>query len=75
MQTVLQKLQNAELQVDICKCEFKVTSMTFLGFVISDKGIQVDPVKTALINNQKTPTTKREVQLFLGFCNFYQRFI
>jgi len=72
---VLQKLRDAGLQVDIRKCEFEVTSTTFLGFVISDKGIQVDPVKTAVIRNWNPPSTKRQVQSFLGFCNFYRRFI
>ncbi len=72
---VLQKLRDAGLQVDIHKCEFEVTRTTFLGFVISDKGIQVDPVKTAIIRDWKPPSTKREVQSFLGFCNFYRRFI
>jgi hypothetical protein len=43
--------QNTRLQVDIRKCEFKVTSTTFLGFVITKKGIQVDPTKTAIIYN------------------------
>ncbi len=72
---VLQKLQEAGLQVDIRKCEFEVQKTTFLGFVISNQGIQVDPVKTAIIRDWKPPSTKREVQSFLGFCNFYRRFI
>jgi hypothetical protein len=58
---VLQKLQNAGLQVDIRKYEFKVTSTTFLGFVITERGIQVDPAKTAIIHNWSPPSTKREV--------------
>jgi hypothetical protein len=72
---VLQKLRNAGLQVDIRKYEFEVTSTTFLGFVITEKGIRVDPAKTAIIRNWSPPSTKREVQSFLGFCNFYRRFI
>jgi hypothetical protein len=72
---VLQKLRDAGLQVDIRKCEFEVSTTTFLGFVISDRGVQVDPAKTAIIRNWEPPSTKREVQSFLGFCNFYRRFI
>jgi hypothetical protein len=75
VRTVLRKLQEAGLQVDIRKCEFKVTKTTFLGFVISDHGVQVDPAKTAIIRNWRAPSTKKEVQSFLGFCNFYRRFI
>ncbi len=61
VKSVLRKLQEAGLQVDIRKCEFEVTKMTFLGFVISDHGIQVDPAKTAIIRNWKKPLTKKEV--------------
>jgi hypothetical protein len=75
VKSVLRKLQEAGLQVDIRKCEFEVTKTTFLGFVISDHGVQVDPTKTAIIRNWKKPSTKKEVQSFLGFCNFYRRFI
>jgi hypothetical protein len=75
VKSVLRKLQEAGLQVDIRKCEFEVTKTTFLGFVISDHSVQVDPAKTAIIRNWKKPSTKKEVQSFLGFCNFYHRFI
>jgi ribosome-interacting GTPase 1 len=51
VQLILQKLQNAGLQVDIRKCKFEVTSTTFLGFVITEKSIQVGPAKTAIIRN------------------------
>jgi hypothetical protein len=75
VRTVLRKLRDAGLQVDIRKCEFEVQKTTFLGFVISDQGIQVDPIKTAIIRDWEPPSTKKEVQSFLGFCNFYRRFI
>ena len=38
-------------------------------------GIKVDPEKTQVIYDWNVPSTIREVQSFLGFCNFYQRFI
>ena len=38
-------------------------------------GIEVDPEKTQVIYDWNVPSTIREVQSFLGFCNFYQRFI
>jgi len=75
VRTVLRKLEDAGLQVDIRKCEFEVSKTTFLGFVVSDQGVQVDPAKTAIIRDWDPPTTKKEVQSFLGFCNFYRRFI
>jgi hypothetical protein len=47
----------------------------FLGFVINEDGISMDPRRVQTIREWKTPTTYREVQVFLGFANFYRRFI
>lgn len=43
--------------------------------MISDYNIQIDPAKIAIIRNWKIPLIKKEVQSFLGFYNFYRRFI
>jgi RNase H-like domain found in reverse transcriptase len=47
----------------------------YLGFIVTTEGIEVDPEKTAVIQNWKKPSTVKGVQSFLGFCNFYRRFI
>ena len=57
------------------KCEFHKKEMEYLGFNISEDGVKADPVKTQAISDWKTPKTKKEIQCFLGFCNFYRRFI
>jgi transposase InsO family protein len=72
---VLQRLKDAGLQADVRKCEFRVTRTKYLGFIISTKGIEVDPEKVAVIKSWKDPSTAKGVQSFLGFCNFYRRFI
>lgn len=72
---VLQRLRDAGLQVDIKKTEFHVTRTKYLGFIVSTKGIEVDPEKVSAIVNWKSPNSVRGVQSFLGFCNFYRRFI
>jgi Reverse transcriptase (RNA-dependent DNA polymerase) len=72
---VLQRLRDAGLQVDIKKCEFNTTRTKYLGFIISTKGIEVDPDKVSVVRDWKAPGTVRGIQSFLGFCNFYRRFI
>lgn len=72
---VLERLRHAGLQASIKKCEFHVTQTKYLGFILTTEGIEVDPEKTAVVRNWAVPTTVRGVQSFLGFCNFYWRFI
>src|SRR6266536_4669828 len=72
---VLERLYNAGLQIDLKKCEFHVTRTKYLGFIISTDGIEVDPNKITIVRDWKAPTTIKGVQSFLGFCNFYRRFI
>ncbi|KAI9035170.1 retrovirus polyprotein [Aspergillus affinis] len=75
VQEVLKRLRAAGLQAAIHKCEFNVKRTKFLGFILTPNGIEVDPEKVAVITNWQIPTTVRGVQSFLGFCNFYRRFI
>ena len=72
---VLLRLREAGLQADIKKSEFNVRRTKYLGFFVSTEGIEVDPEKTTTIRNWERPTTVRGVQSFLGFCNFYRKFI
>ena len=72
---VLTKLQEAGIQADVDKCEFHVTETKYLGLMISNDGIKMDPVKVDAIKQWDSPTCVREVRLFIGFCNFYCQFI
>ena len=72
---VLQKLRDSGLQADLDKSEFHVTETRYLGFIISTEGIMVDPKKVAAIAGWRTPGNVKSIQSFLGFCNFYRRFI
>jgi hypothetical protein len=47
----------------------------FLGYVISPSGISMDPSRVKTVVEWKQPTNVKDVQSFLGFTNFYQRFI
>ena len=75
IQKVLTKLQEARIQADVDKCKFHVTETKYLGLIISTKGIKMDPSKVDAIKSWDTPTYVREVRSFIGFCNFYCRFI
>jgi len=72
---VLARLRSAGLQVDIKKSEFHVTETKYLGFVITTEGIATDPEKIDVVQSWKAPETEKGVRSFLGFCNFYRRFI
>ena len=72
---VLQRLSDAGLQADLKKCEFSVTRTKYLGFIISTSGLEVDPEKVSVVSQWAYPSSVKGVQSFLGFCNFYRRFI
>ena len=72
---VLVRLREAGLQADIQKSEFYVTRTKYLGFIVGTEGIETDPEKTSIIDNWEPPRTVKGIQSFLGFCNFYRRFI
>ena len=52
-----------------------MTETKYLGLMISTEGIKMDPAKVDTIKHWDTPTCVREVRSFIGFCNFYRRFI
>jgi hypothetical protein len=72
VQKVLRALQKAGLQIDINKCEFTVQETKYLGLIITSDGIKMDPQK---VLQWKLPTGIKDLQSFLGFANFYRRFI
>ena len=72
---VLQRLLKNQLFVKAEKCEFHVSTVSFLGFVVSGDNIQMDPAKVSAVADWPIPTSRKLVQRFLGFANFYRRFI
>ncbi len=75
MKHVLQCLHENKLFLKAEKCEFEVLEMEYLGVIISKNSICMDPVKITRIAEWPTPWQKKELQSFLGFTNFYQKFI
>ncbi|KAL0172764.1 hypothetical protein M9458_033075, partial [Cirrhinus mrigala] len=72
---VLQKLRQHSLFLKLEKCEFHQSSVQFLGYNISAEGVQMDQGKVDAIQKWPLPTCVKELQRFLGFTNFYRRFI
>ncbi|KAM9332582.1 uncharacterized protein KZ484_017658 [Pholidichthys leucotaenia] len=72
---VLQCLMENQLYVKAEKCEFHTHTTTFLGYIISQGCIEPDPIKVKAVTGWPVPTSGKELQLFLGFVNFYCRFI
>ena len=72
---VLQVLKENKLFLRPEKCEFCKQWIEYLGLVISENEVSMDPVKVAGVREWPTPENKTDVQAFLGFVNFYQRFI
>jgi hypothetical protein len=52
-----------------------VTEVTYLGMIVSTNGVRIDPAKVAAINKWEPCSNVKDVQAFLGFVNFYRRFI
>ncbi|KAK3537116.1 hypothetical protein QTP70_002129 [Hemibagrus guttatus] len=72
---VLARLQRHHLYVKLEKCEFHRATVTFLVYVISRQGVEMDAGKVWAVTEWPAPATVRELQRFLGFANFYRRFI
>src|SRR6266581_8984979 len=72
---VLELLEKHKLYLRPDKCEFEQTTVEYLGVIISHNSVAMDLVKVAGVAEWPAPTNKKEVQSFLGFTNFYHRFI
>jgi len=63
------------MKVKPSKCEFHQSETEYIGFIIGQEGVKTDPVKTQAFWDWTAPKKIKEIQCFLGFCNFYRRFI
>ncbi len=72
---ILDRLRDADLQIDIWKCEFNVEETVFLKIIVSEQDLCMNSIKVKAIVNWTTSTNLKEVQDFVDFVNFYRRFI
>ncbi|GMP43953.1 hypothetical protein CsSME_00013113 [Camellia sinensis var. sinensis] len=75
LRLALQILRDRKLYAKLSKCEFWLSSISFLGHVINEEGISVDPSKIEAIVNWPTPTNVSEVRCFLGLASYYRKFV
>ncbi|GBG76212.1 hypothetical protein CBR_g21961 [Chara braunii] len=71
----LHALRDAGFKVALEKCQFFLTTISFLGHVVTDKGLQSEPQKVATVRDAPVPTTITQVRAFLGLALYYRRFI
>ena len=72
---VLTRLRESGLFAKLEKCHFNSTEVEFLGYMVTPHGVFMDPAKIRALTAWEPPHTLRAVQSFLGFANFYRRFI
>ena len=72
---VLQKLHEVSLQADITKCAFHVKEIPYLELIIITEGVKMNSAKVSIIVKWPPLMNIKDVQSFLGFANFYRRFI
>jgi hypothetical protein len=75
VRSVLSALSRAGLNLKPEKCEFRCSSVKYLGMIISNSGCGLDPAKVSTVQEWPTPRNIKDVQSFLGFANFLRRFI
>lgn len=75
LQKVFNRLRSAKLVLSKEKCKFCLPRLRYLGFMIDNTGLHVDPEKVAAILNIPSPTSVTEVRRFLGMASWYRRFI
>jgi len=72
---ILNKLLNAGVKLSKEKFQFCKRKIKYLGHIISSKGIEKDPEKLIKLENWPRPTTMKELNSFLGFANYYRKFV
>jgi hypothetical protein len=75
LRVVLTRLCEHQLYAKFSKCEFWLREVPFLGHVLSDGEIMVDPTKAQEVLDWKAPISVHEVWSFLGLASYYRRFI
>ena len=72
---VLEILRKHKLYLRSEKCSFEKRSVDYLGTIVGNGELKMDLTKVSAVTEWPVPKNKRDIQSFIGFCNFYRRFI
>nr|KAJ0211219.1 hypothetical protein LSAT_V11C400201760 [Lactuca sativa] len=75
LREVLETLRRENLYAKFSKCELWLREVQFLGHLVNQNGISVDPAKVEAMMRWEVPKSPSEIQSFLGLAGYYQRFI
>lgn len=75
LELVRERLELANLTINLEKCQFFRPSLKYLGFIVDSRGLHTDPEKVLAIQTYPTPTTSTEVKRFVGLASWYRRFV
>ncbi|GJP57976.1 hypothetical protein CLOP_g19892 [Closterium sp. NIES-67] len=75
LRCVFEILRRERFYVKLSKSDFALEKVQFLGHIVSAQGVHVGPKKVEAVRTWKTPENVKELQQFLGFANYYNRFV
>src|SRR5947207_14619674 len=75
LRLVFEKLRDNHMSIKKSKCDFLCQYVTYIGYIVSNKGIHTSPDKIEKVTKYPRPSNLKEVRGFLGLTNFYRRFI
>jgi hypothetical protein len=75
LQQVLSTLQQHKLYANLEKCSFGMNKVQYLGYIVDEHGVHVDPTKIQVIHDSTSPTTLTDLHILLGLASFYRWFM
>ena len=75
LKCVLERVEENNLKLNLSKCRFRKEEVIYVGHKISKNGLEADPEKIRAVKDMKKTENKKEVQTFLGFITYLQKFL
>ena len=75
LEKVLSRLESAGLTINLEKSKFCRQELKYLGYVVNERGLHVDPEKVRAISEYKRPKNRKHIRRFIGMASWYRRFV